>query len=187
MTYLVFSFDVEDYVNPNAADGILWSAELLRRAGVNILTVGINGKTVYGSHNIGIVADITPDEMDLNAMEMIILPGGLGGVASIRACKAAMDAVSFAWENDRFVAAICAGPTVLADLGITDGKKATCYPGCEGQMGSANVAANAASVRDGRVITGTSAGCAIPFGLKLIEALKGQEEADRIAKQIVIR
>ena len=161
--------------------------DLLRRAGVDILTVGVTGKTVYGSHKIGIEADITIDEMDLTNLEMIILPGGLGGVASARASQPALDALKFAWENDKFVAAICAGPTVLADLGITDGKNATCYPGCEGGMGSAKMVENAACVQDGKLITGTSAGCAIPFGLALVEALKGKEIADSIARQIVIR
>ena len=161
--------------------------DLLRRAGVQVATVGINGKMVYGSHGIGIEADLEIGEMDLTNLEMIILPGGLGGVASIRASEAAMEAVRFAYENGKYTAAICAGPTVLADLGITDGKDATCYPGCEGQMGSANMQENAAAVTDGKLITGTSAGCAIPFGLQLIAALKGQEAADTIAKQIVIR
>ena len=161
--------------------------DLLRRAGVEIATVGVTGKIVYGSHGIGIETDMTLEEMDLTTLEMIILPGGLGGVASARASKGAMDALNFAWENGKFVAAICAGPTVLADLGITDGKMATCFPGCEDQMGSAIMQEAEAAVRDGNLITGTSAGCAIPFGLKLIEALKGQKEADRIAKQIVIR
>ena len=161
--------------------------DLLRRAGVDVLTVGVTGKTVFGSHNIGIEADMTIDEMDLTNLEMIILPGGLGGVASARASQPALDALQFAWENEKYVAAICAGPTVLADLGITDGKNATCFPGCEGGMGNAKLAADAACVRDGKLITGTSAGCAIPFGLALIEALKGKEMADAIARQIVIR
>ena len=160
--------------------------DLLRRAGVEIQTVGLNGKVIYGSHGIGVEADIEIRQLDLTALEMIILPGGLGGVASIRACDAAMEAVRFAWENGKYTAAICAGPTVLADLGIVDGKNATCYPGCEENMGSANMV-EAAAVADGKLITGTSAGCAIPFGLALIAALKGQEESDRIAKQIVIR
>ena len=161
--------------------------DLLRRAGVDVLTVGVNGKTVYGGHNIGIEADITLAEMDLTNLEMIILPGGLGGVASVRASKEAMDALRFAWENDKFVAAICTGPTVLADLGITDGKKATCYPGCETGMGNAIIQENTPCVRDGKLITGTSAGCAISFGLALVAALKGQQTADTIAQQIVIR
>ena len=161
--------------------------DLLRRAGIDVQTVGLNGKVITGGHGIGIAADITPEQMDLSQMEMIVLPGGLGGVASIRASKAAMDAVAYAYENNRYVAAICAGPTVLADLHITDGRNATCYPGCEEGMGSAIVAENAAAITDGKIITGTSAGCAIPFGLALIAALRGQDAADTIARQIVIR
>ena len=161
--------------------------DLLRRAGVEVLTVGVNGKTVYGGHGIGIETDITISEMDLTMLEMIILPGGLGGVASVRACEEAMEALRFAWENDKYIAAICAGPTVLADIGIMDGKKATCYPGCETGMGKAIMQEGLSCVRDGKLITGTSAGCAIPFGLMLVEALKSKEVADTIAKQIVIR
>ena len=161
--------------------------DLLRRAGIPTLTVGVDGKLVKGSHGIAVESDITIGEMDLTALDMIVLPGGLGGVATARASSEALDALRFAWENGKFVAAICAGPTVLADLGITDGKNATCYPGCENGMGSAVKAENVPCIRDGKLITGTSAGCAIPFGLMLVEALKGADEARRIADQIVIR
>lgn len=161
--------------------------DLLRRAGVEVKTVGINGKIVYGSHKIGVEADLELKELKEADLEMVILPGGLGGVASIRASQEAMDVVRRAYENGKYTAAICAGPTVLADLGICDGKNATCYPGCEDGMGKANMVPNAAAVTDGKLITGTSAGCAVPFGLELIRALKGETEADRIAKQIVIR
>lgn len=160
---------------------------MMRRAGIDVCTVGINGKTVYGSRDIGIVADMELGEMDLTNLEGIILPGGLGGVASIKASQSALDAVKFAFDNNKLVAAICAGPTVLAMLGITDGKRATCYPGCETQMGSTVMVPDAAAVTDGNVITGTSAGCAIPFALQLITALKGKEAADNVAQQIVIR
>ncbi len=161
--------------------------DLMRRAGIEVQTVGITGKTVAGSHKIPVEADILPENMDLESMDMIVLPGGLGGVASARASQAALDALRWGWEHGRFVAAICAGPTVLADLGIPDGKKATCFPGCEGQMGKADMVPGVAALRDGKLITGTSAGCAIPFALELIKALKGSEAADKVAKQIVIR
>ena len=161
--------------------------DLLRRAGIDVLTVGLNGKIVYGGHGIGIEADITPEQVDLTALEMVVLPGGLGGVASIRASREAMDLIRFARDNGKFTAAICAGPTVLADLQITDKKNATCYPGCESGMGSAVVDSTAACVQDGTVITGASAGCAIPFGLALIRALKGDEAANAIRQQIVLR
>ena len=161
--------------------------DLLRRAGVEVKTVGLNGKVIYGGHNIGVEADIEIDQLDLSDLEMIILPGGLGGVASCRACPAAMNALQYAWDNDKYVAAICAGPTVLADLGITAGMNATCYPGCEDGMGSAIMVEDAAVVTDEKLITGTSAGCAIPFGLALVAALKGQEAADTVAEHFVIR
>ena len=152
--------------------------DLLRRAGVSVATVGIGGKVIVGSHGIPVTADMELGQMDLTQLDMI--------VASIKGCPEALEAVRFAWENGRFVAAICAAPTILAMLSITDGRRATCYPGCEGQMGSADMVCSPA-VTDGKLITGTSAGCAVPFGLALIAALKGQTAAQAVAEQIVIR
>ncbi len=160
--------------------------DLLRRAGIGVITVGLNGQTIYGSHNIPITADITIEQMDLTNLDMIVLPGGLGGVKSIRSCPKAMDAICFAHANHKFVAAICAAPTILASLHITDDIPAVCYPGCEEEMGTALIR-NVPCVRQDNIITGTSAGCAIPFALELISALKGEATAQQIADQIVIR
>jgi len=161
--------------------------DLLRRAEIPVLTVGVNDKTVFGGHGIGIEADITIEQMDLTQLDMIVIPGGLGGVAAIRASQPALDAIRFAHENSKYVAAICAGPTILAQLHITDNKNVTCYPGCEESMGNAITHADVPCVQDGTVITGASAGCAVSFGLALIRALKGEEAAQKVAKQIVIR
>ena len=152
MVYMLLGtgFDETEAVTP---------IDLLRRAGVSVATVGIGGKVVTGSHGIPVTADMELGQMDLTQLDMIVLPGGMKGVASIKGCPEALEAVRFAWENGRFVAAICAAPTILAMLGITDGK----------------------------LITGTSAGCAVPFGLALIAALKGQAAAQAVAEQIVIR
>ncbi len=160
--------------------------DLLRRAGISVLTVGVDGKAITGSHGITVEADITLDQMDLTELEMIVLPGGLGGVATARSSQPALDALRFAYENDKYVAAICAGPTVLAELGIIGTSPATCYPGCESGMGDAAVV-EAPWVTSGKLITGTSAGCAVAFGLALVEALKGKDTAAAIAQQIVIR
>ncbi len=165
----------------------LTPVDLLRRAGVPVKTVGLNGKTVFGGHAIGVACDLTIDELDAADAEMIILPGGLGGVASIRACARALEAVKTVHDNGKYVAAICAGPTVLADLGLLTGRKATCYPGQIPNMRDALVVENAACVTDGKIITGTSAGTATAFALALIEALKGPDAARAIADQIVIR
>ena len=161
--------------------------DLLRRAGVEVRTVGLNGKIIYGGHAIGVEADMTIDELDVSDAEMIVLPGGLGGVASIRGCQKALEAVKAVHGMGKYVAAICAGPTVLADLGLLTGVNATCYPGQIPNMKDAQVVPDAACVTDGKVITGTSAGTAVPFALALIEALKGPEAAGVIRDQIVIR
>ena len=165
----------------------LTPVDLLRRAGVPVKTVGLNGKTVFGGHAIGVACDLTIDELDVADAEMIVLPGGLGGVASIRVCGRALEAVKAVHEGGKYVAAICAGPTVLADLGLLTGRKATCYPGQIPNMRDALVVENAACVTDGKIITGTSAGTAAAFALALIEALKGPDAARAIADQIVIR
>ncbi|MCD7859952.1 MAG: DJ-1/PfpI family protein [Firmicutes bacterium] len=161
--------------------------DLLRRAGIETATVGVSGSTVYSSRNIGIVADMTLAEVDLTNLDMVVLPGGLGGVAAVRASEQAMQLLKFAWENGKYVAAICAGPSVLATLGITDGKQVTCYPGFEEKMGSATVRTDIPAIRDGMLITGASCGCAIPFGLELVKALRGEDAARQVAQEIVIR
>lgn len=156
--------------------------DILRRGGVNVQFAGIGGKTVVGGHGITVQADVTVEEME--DVEMIILPGGLGGVDSIRGSEAAMDAVEAAWKNGKFVCAICAAPTILAQLGITDGKNATCYPGMENMMGSAKMTGLPA-VTDGKVICGQAAGTALEFGFALLKALKGDEAAEKVRKSMV--
>ena len=161
--------------------------DLLRRAGIEVRTVGLNGRIVYGGHAIGVEADMSIDELDISDAEMIVLPGGLGGVASIRDSRKALEAVRAVYDAGKYVAAICAGPTVLADLGLLSGVRATCYPGQIPNMRDAVVVDNAACITEGKIITGTSAGTAVPFALALIEALKGVDTAKAIADQIVIR
>ena len=115
---------------------------------------------------------------------MLVLPGGLKGVASILNCEAVMRALPAVYAKGNYVAAICAAPTILAKLGITDGKWATCYPGMEDQMGNAKMSQLPAS-RDGKVITGRSAGTAFDFALELIAALCGGDMCKKVAREIV--
>ncbi len=158
--------------------------DILRRGGVKVKTAGIGGTRIVGAHGIAVEADTTVEEICARGMEMIVLPGGLGGVKSILGSEAALSAVQKAWNGGRFVAAICAAPTVLASLGITDGKKATCYPGMENEMGSAQMT-GLPVVRDGNLICGQAAGAAVPFGLALLAALKGEETAEKIRQAMV--
>lgn len=158
--------------------------DLLRRAGVETKYAGIGGTLIKGSNGITVQADCTVEEMLLAQTEMIVLPGGLGGVQSIKNCPSALEAVRALYAGGKYIAAICAAPTILAELGITDGRDATCYPGLEGKMGRAKMHACGA-VTDEKVITGRAAGKAFDFGLALIEALRGEETAKRVAAEVV--
>lgn len=160
--------------------------DLLRRAGIEVRLAGIGGLEITGGHGITVKADCVAEEAELNASEMLVLPGGLGGVASILDCPKVVEAVKNQYAMGKRVAAICAAPTVLARLGITDGKRATCYPGCEKDMGSA-VMQDAAVITDGLVTTGRAAGAAMEFGLELIAVLRDQPTADKIAAGVVYR
>ena len=164
----------------------LCACDILRRGGAAVTTLSVSGQPVRGAHGIAVTADRTVEEASMRDLEMVVLPGGLGGVSAIRASRAAMDLIARAWAADRYVAAICAGPTALAELHITDGRKATCYPGLEEKMGAAVMTACGA-VQDGRVITGRAAGSADEFGLLCLQALKGKAAADQVAADIVYR
>ncbi len=153
--------------------------DILRRGDVEVKFAGIDTLEVTGSNGITVKADLPVEEMDLENMEMVILPGGLGGVHSILGSEKAMSAVKYAYESGKFVAAICAAPTILAGLGITDGKKAVVYPGMEDRMGSA-IMQNTDAVADGKIITGRAAGGALDFGYLLLETLKGAEVAEQV-------
>jgi len=158
--------------------------DILRRGGAEVQFAGIGGKTIVGGHGITLTADCTVDEIRPEDAEMIVLPGGMGGVRAIMASEKALSLVCEVWARGNFVAAICAGPTILAKLGITDGKKAVCYPGMEDEMGKA-LMQNASCVRDGRLITGRAAGASYDFGLALLAAVRGEEAARKAAKGIV--
>ena len=152
--------------------------DILRRGGVEVCFAGIGGKLIEGGHGISVQADCTVEEMKLADTDMVVLPGGLGGVQSILASETSMNFIRLAYEKNCYVAAICAAPTILARLHITDGRKGTCYPGMEDQMGTA---------QNGSVITGRAAGSADEFGLACLRALKGEETARQVASGIVYR
>lgn len=158
--------------------------DLLRRAGIPVALTGLTGHEVSGAHQITVKADKLLSEVEPDEIEMIFLPGGSGGVASISACPQALQLIRDLYEGDRYVAAICAAPTVLAALGLLLGRPAVCYPGMETQLSGALVQKGVPVVSDGKIITGEAAGSAFAFGLKLIEVLKGPAVAESVKNQV---
>ena len=179
MVYIILGAGFEE------AEAIV-PCDLLRRAEVETKFVGIGGRNIVGGHGITVCADCATDEVDLTEAEMLVLPGGLGGVQSIRGSKTVLDALKTVYARGGYIAAICAAPTITAQLGMTDGKNATCYPGMEAEMGDARMC-GAPAVRDDRVITGKAAGTAFDFGLLLVETLCGVETAQKVRNAVVYR
>lgn len=161
--------------------------DLLRRAGIEVRFVGVGDKTVVGGQGIAVQADITLDEVDVANMQMLVLPGGTGGVATIANSEQATALIHTAVERNCWLAAICAAPTLLDKLGALNGRNAVCYPTLQSKMTSATVCAEQQVVVDGHIITGEAAGSAVDFGLKLIEVLEGAEKAEEIRNGIYYR
>ena len=159
--------------------------DVLRRAQIPMQYAGIGGLIVEGAHGICVQADLRVEDLDLQNMDMIVLPGGGEGVASIEGSSEAMEAVEYALRNDRFVAAICAAPTILGKRGWLEGVHATCYPGMESGMGGAIMHPDKEAVVDGKIITGRAPGAAIEFGLTLAGLLPGAYTPDQVAGYMV--
>ena len=159
--------------------------DLLRRAGVNIKTVGVTGKTVSGSHNIPVICDMLENELSLDDdFEMIILPGGLPGADNLNNSSVVDAFIKRAVERNKFICAICAAPYILGIRNLLNGKKATCYPGFEDKLLGATTL-NLGVVRDGKIITGRAMGSAIDFALEIVEALLGKETREKIKASII--
>ena len=162
-------------------------ADLMRRAGLEVRLVGLDALQVTGGHGITVTADVTLDQVDTDQMQLLMLPGGLGGVDSILMNLFALGLIQRAWDQGCYLAAICAAPTILAHLGIVDRRKAVCYPGMEEEMGSAVIQTGCPVVVDGRIITGEAAGSAFDFGLKLVEILSGAEAVRKVRDAVHYR
>ena len=157
--------------------------DFLRRCDVPVQTVGVTGKTAVGAHGIPVVCDILESEMKLSGIDAVILPGGMPGTRHLDESDAVRKAVSWCAAHDKWIAAICAAPSVLGHMGLLRGKRATCYPGFEQELDGAEVSA-APVVRDGRIITSRGAGTAGQFAFALIEALCSKEQAAHVKASV---
>ncbi len=176
---MVYMFLAEGFEEVEA----LCPLDLIRRAGVKIVTVGVGTKVVRGSHGIEVIADITTAEaekmIEKDPPEMVILPGGLPGTTNLQADRVVNLFIEDAEKRGAYLAAICAAPLILGELGLLDGKEAICYPGFEKHLKGAKISAEKVAV-DGRYITGKGMGVALEFGLALVEALVSEEKADEL-------
>ncbi len=164
----------------------LTPVDILRRGGVDTVTVGIGGKNIKGSHGISVSADISDSEFKPDdKTEGIILPGGMPGTLNLEASVSVMEAVSYCADRNILIGAICAAPSILGHLGMLKGKNATAFPSFQSELDGAVLGDFV--VRDGMIVTARGMGVSVEFGLKLLEVLKGKETADKVKESIQCR
>lgn len=165
--------------------------DMLKRAGQNIVTVSVSGRdTVLGSHGIEIKADRTvanfSPEYDF-AAEMIILPGGMPGTKILFANQYVRKALTDNFIRGNRIAAICAAPMILGQLGFLEGKNATCFPGFECYLRNAKVADTSSGgkvITDGNITTASGMGVALQFGAELVSVICGKEKAESLLESV---
>ena len=157
--------------------------DLLRRAGIETVTVALGSTAVQGAHGITVQADtnVLPE----GKLDMVILPGGMPGAANLDASDMVSEALQRTNADGGYLAAICAAPMVLGHRGYLAGKTAVCFPGFEQELTNATIASDASVVRDGRVITAKGMGVALEFGLALVAALRDDATAAQLRAAVM--
>ena len=158
--------------------------DILRRSGLETLLVTVKEeKKVTGSHGISVECDITAEEMKLEEMAMLLLPGGKKGVDNLDEYMKIDELLNYTKDKNRYFAAICAAPSILGKRGFLEGKKATCYPGFEKYLLGAKFTSKKVVI-DGNIITASGAGAAYEFAFSIVETLCGKEKAKDIKNEI---
>ena len=164
----------------------LITVDILRRAGVEtIMASAMDGLQIDSSRHIKVMADVMAADVDYDTVDLIVLPGGRLGTENMAASETVTEQCRV-FSRDKYVAAICAAPSILAGLGLLEGKDATCHPDFEGAMKGA-VLTRESVVKDGRIITGQGLGATFDFAFELVRILVGQDKVDQIKNAICYR
>jgi 4-methyl-5(b-hydroxyethyl)-thiazole monophosphate biosynthesis len=176
MIYVLFAHGFEEIEAITPVD-------LLRRAGLEVRTVGVGSKTVTGSHGITVHCDMIDHMARGKDMEMLVLPGGLPGATNLEKSEHVKELIHYAFEHELWVGAICAAPSILGHMNLVEGRTVTCFPGYEEEMTGAACTGERVE-RDGKLITGKGAGASGVFAEKLIECLTNTEKAAEIVAKL---
>lgn len=163
----------------------LCPVDIMRRAGLSVTTVGIGKKEIVGSHGITVSADISDENIEFEAIDLIFLPGGMPGAKNLDESESVQKAIDLATEQNAYIAAICAAPMILGKRGLLNGKNAVCYPSFEKYLFGATVPKNARLVTDGKIITAKGMGVALDLGLEIVKLLCAEGKADELRKAVI--
>lgn len=177
MLYMFFANGFEEVEAIAALD-------VIRRANIEIKSVGVGSKTVTGSHDISVVCDMTDaDIVDYTGISGVILPGGMPGTTNLFESAIVNKAIDYCAANGCLLAAICAAPLILGRKNLLEGKEAVCFPGFEDELTGA-VISNDFVCTSGNVITAKGMGSAVNFGVAVVAYIKGKEFADKVKSSL---
>lgn len=178
---MVYLFLAEGFEEVEA----LTPVDFMRRADIEVTTVGVGGEYITGAHGITVKADVCDSDVSANDadIEMVVLPGGMPGTLNLQASAKVNEFIDRAYDKGAFIGAICAAPSILGEKGLLKGKMAVCYPGFEDKLLGATVF-QAGVICDGNIITANAAGAAVDFAAQLIAALKGESAADAVLEAV---
>ncbi len=162
----------------------LATADVLRRADLEVVLAGIPGTIVKGRSGIKIVADTKIEDVNHKDFDCIVLPGGNPGYVNLERSKKVFDIINDFNDQEKLIAAICAAPSILGKMGILDNRRATIYPGMEKDIPRPR---SGKVVVDDHVITSEGPGTALDFALEIIKNLLGKGKANEVKKEIVYR
>ncbi len=160
--------------------------DVLRRAGIEVLSAGLREGPVSSARNIKVIPDTLIDTISADDFDMLVLPGGIPGADNLNANERVRALIRDFNNKGKTLGAICAAPYVLANEGILDGKRATSYPSFKEKLGSATYEEKTV-VEDGNVITSRGPGTAICFGLAIVEKFAGKEKAEQIKEAMLVQ
>jgi len=161
--------------------------DVLRRGGVTVDMACVGGSLeVKGSHDIKVIGDLLIEDIKLNDYQMIVLPGGMPGTLNLKNSSLLKEHIKEFYMEDKYIAAICAAPMILGEMGLLKGKRATCYPGVETKLLEAIYIDDENIVIDQKFITSKGVGTALLFGTKLLELLEGLEISKKITTSILL-
>lgn len=158
--------------------------DLLRRAGIEVVSAGLKPGVVKASRGVQLVPDLTLDSALQDDYDMVVLPGGMPGAAHLKSDPRILRLLKDMAAAGKYTAAICAAPMVLAEAGVLEGRQATSYPGFLDGLPGVTVSA-AAVVRDDKVLTSRGPGTAMDFALALIETLAGADKRQQVEAALV--
>lgn len=161
--------------------------DVLRRAEIPTEMVSVTGhRQVSGAHGIKIITDVVFEDIDYSTAAIMVLPGGLPGAKNLQDHEGLSKVLEQKASENEPIAAICAAPMVLGELGILEGKDASCYPGFENHLKGATIKYDL-SVKSDNIITGRGPGAALNFSLEIVSELKGKEKAAELAKGMIVQ